>query len=119
VTAAQAATLTGLSERTIRRKIISGKLPAKRLMANRYAIRVRDLPSNLQTVALVDRLDDLERRVQLLEHALVQVLAELATPGSISGSPDENEGSAAVQTIQTIQMLLTQMAQEITHPHSP
>lgn len=80
VTAAQAAKLTGLSERTIRRRIVSGALPARRIASNRYAIRVRDLTlPNLPTLesveTLIARVQALESRVHLLELQVAQMLA--------------------------------------------
>jgi excisionase family DNA binding protein len=67
VTATQAAELTGLSERTIRRKIAAGALPARRISANRFAIAVGDLPTRAQSHELMARLESLEHRVRLLE----------------------------------------------------
>jgi predicted site-specific integrase-resolvase len=43
VTAIDAAKLTGHSEKTIRRWILSGKLPARLVSKNRYAIKTSDL----------------------------------------------------------------------------
>ncbi len=68
VTAAQAAALTGLSERTIRRRIAAKLLPARQVARNRYAIRVQDLPIRHQSPdALQVRLQALELRVGVLE----------------------------------------------------
>ena len=113
VTAAQAAALTGLSERTIRRKIVSGKLPARRLMANRFAIQVRDLPTHPQIAALDNRLDALERRMQLLERAMVQMLAGRATLSLVSLPPGDGDAEPTLQTVLTLQTLLIQASQEI------
>jgi hypothetical protein len=67
VTAVEAAALTGLSERTIRRRIAAGTLHARRISANRFAIHVDDLPQRKGLDALLARIDALERRVQALE----------------------------------------------------
>lgn len=44
VTAKQAADMTGLSERTIRRYIANGRTPARKIAPNRFAIAIEDLP---------------------------------------------------------------------------
>lgn len=62
VTAVQAAQLGGVSERTIRRWIARGKLPATRIAPNRFAIRITDINECTQ-----DRDTTLARRVALLE----------------------------------------------------
>jgi hypothetical protein len=67
VTATQAAALTGLSERTIRRRIAAGKLSARRIAPNRFAIRVQDLPRRLGVGDLAARVEALEHRMSLLE----------------------------------------------------
>jgi excisionase family DNA binding protein len=67
VTASQAAALTGLSERTIRRKIAAGEIPARHVASNRFAIKVTDLPIRRSPDDLVARLEELEHRVRLLE----------------------------------------------------
>ncbi len=67
VTASQAAALTGLSERTIRRKISAGEIPARHVASNRFAIKVTDLPIRRSPDDLVARLEELEHRVRLLE----------------------------------------------------
>jgi len=76
ITAAQAANLTGLSERTIRRKIASGVLPARRLGRNRFAIKVADLQVRHPWEALAARIDALEQRFDRLEESL-QILGGL------------------------------------------
>lgn len=109
VTAAQAATLTGLSERTIRRRILSGQIPARRLSANRYAIRIEDLPRVGGAASVVARLDAVEARVRTLEDevlALRAAFAEaagafaLATENTMAPSPDQ------------VRALLEQLGQE-------
>lgn len=69
VTATQAAAITGLSERTIRRKIASGQIPARRLAPNRFAIHVQDLPSRrgVDIETLVAQVEALEQRITRLE----------------------------------------------------
>lgn len=91
VTATEAALLTGLSERTIRRRIARGELPARHIAPNRYAIRVRDLPAP-RTLSEVDaRLEALEQRAHVLE-VRVEQLFTLA--GALSGAP-AHDGSGA------------------------
>jgi len=97
VTAAQAATLTGLSERTIRRKIASGMLAARRLGPNRFAIKVADLPIRHPVEALALRLDVLEQRLARLE-ATLQSSAEGGQAGS-SGTAARPFASAQVQQL--------------------
>jgi hypothetical protein len=93
VTAAHAAALTGLSERTIRRKIAAGEIPARHLARNRYAIHVRDLPVRQSPHDLLARLEALENRVRLLELQY----AHLASGGVASeGKPSGAEASEAV-----------------------
>jgi len=67
VTAFEAAALTGLSERTIRRRIAADTLHARRVSANRFAIHVEDLPQRKGLDALLARIEGLERRVDALE----------------------------------------------------
>jgi hypothetical protein len=88
VSAAQAAALTGFSERTIRRKIASGELPARRIAVNCYAIRVRDLPVSARGADNAHRVEALEQRVQLLEQAVAHLGGLL--PGQ-SRSPHAGE----------------------------
>lgn len=97
VTATEAATLTGLSERTIRRKIVSGEIPARHVAKNRYAIRVRDLPLRTMTPPMDARIQALEHRVRLLELRLDQLIqaqrecsaAEVAGSALATASPSE------------------------------
>src|SRR5215469_3898547 len=80
ITAAQAALLTGVSERTIRRKIASGVIQARRLGRNRYAIKVSDLRASHPFEALALRIEALEQRLGRLE-AQLQVTADFAQTG--------------------------------------
>jgi excisionase family DNA binding protein len=80
ITAAQAALLTGVSERTIRRKIASGVIQARRLGRNRYAIKVTDLRVSHPFEALALRIEVLEQRIGRLE-AQLQATAESSQPG--------------------------------------
>lgn len=88
VTAAQAAGLTGLSERTIRRRIAAGRIPARHVAPNRYAINVRDLPVRHSADELAARIEALEHRVRLIE---LRQAALLATPpvADATSEPDE------------------------------
>ncbi|MBF6591273.1 MAG: helix-turn-helix domain-containing protein [Ktedonobacterales bacterium] len=86
VTATEAATLTGLSERTIRRKIASGVLRARRVAPNRYAIKVRDLPIQGRADDLAMRMEALEHRVRLLELRLNEVLVRREGTPTLSES---------------------------------
>jgi excisionase family DNA binding protein len=92
ITAAQAALLTGVSERTIRRKIASGVIQARRLGPNRYAIRVSDLRVSHPFEALALRVEALEQRIARLE-AQLQVTADTAQAGIGAG------GGAAPSTL--------------------
>src|SRR5260221_4062731 len=105
VTAAQAAGLTGLSERTIRRKIAAGDIPARHVARNRYAIRVRDLPIRRSPDELVLRVEALEYRVRLLE--LQQPRFAAAEPEA-AGEPSAGE----MVTPTDVYHLLVQLARE-------
>src|SRR5690242_1887893 len=105
VTATQAARMTGLSERTIRRRIAAGEIPARHLAPNRYAIRVSDLPKRRGDDELEARIIALEHRVHLL--ALQQ--AELAAghaPSRPSAASDETPAGPLVH------LALEQLVQE-------
>jgi excisionase family DNA binding protein len=80
ITAARAANLTGVSERTIRRKIAAGVLPARRLRQNRFAIRVADLQVLHPWETLAARIEVLEQRLDRLEAGL-RVLAGVQEAG--------------------------------------
>ena len=107
VTAAQAAALTGFSERTIRRKIASGELHAQRIAANRYAIKVGDLPTHPRGADLAHRLEALEQRVRLLEQIVTHALA--ATP--LKEGPHGAEASGE-RSLAAIEELLARLARE-------
>jgi|SRR5215470_4123033 len=111
VTAAQAAGLTGLSERTIRRRIAAGKLVARRVAPNRFAIAVGDLPLRHDLHALMGRLEQLERRVQALE------TPEQAPAGGTGGVPTRdkgaNAGPVAGDAVAQLQDLLAQLQREM------
>lgn len=92
VTATQAASLSGVSERTIRRRIAAGKLSARRIAPNRFAIKIDDLPLNREFGDLVGRLEALERRVtaiELWQQALLRTRAveSVAPPSDVSLGP--------------------------------
>jgi excisionase family DNA binding protein len=72
LTAKQAADVTGLSERTIRRMIERGDLPARHANRRRYAIATKDLPPHKPspTGELLARVEALERAVQRLTYAV-------------------------------------------------
>jgi excisionase family DNA binding protein len=73
LTTLEAAKLTGRSDRTIRRWIASGKLPARQIDTNRYVILLADLNKftgaarQTKTALLQARIDALEKRVSDLE----------------------------------------------------
>jgi hypothetical protein len=95
VTAAQAAGLTGLSERTIRRRIAAGMIPARHVAPNRYAINVRDLPVHHSADELAARIEALEHRVRLIE---LRQAALLATSPAADAALDPAEtGYPAMQ----------------------
>lgn len=112
VTATQAAALTGVSERTIRRKIAAGQLPARRVAPNRFAIAMRDLPQRRGVDALAGRIEVIEQRLDRLEGRL-QFLAEGLSrllPGEIQPA----EAPAAEATpVASLRDLLAQLAQEV------
>jgi|GEM_PF-2351758 excisionase family DNA binding protein len=118
VTAAQAATLTGLSERTIRRKIAAGVIPARRIGPNRFAIKVADLRMSHPIQALALRVEALERRIELLE-ARLQAPAKpesLETPRAPEAQPSAasaaTSGVPAHFSTTDVQQLLAQLAYE-------
>jgi len=105
VTAAQAAGLTGLSERTIRRKIASGAIPARHVARNRYAIRVRDLPIRRSSDELIMRVEALEYRVRLLELQQAHLAA-----AEVEAASEPPEGEMGTPT--DVYHLLVQLARE-------
>src|SRR5579863_9774518 len=107
VTAAQAAQLTGLSERTIRRRIAANEIPARHVARNRYAIRVHDLPIRRHADELMARLQALEYRVRVIELQQQRILAHL-DPAAVN--PVEESGPEAVTEVGD---LLTQLAHEV------
>jgi excisionase family DNA binding protein len=72
VTARQAAVLTGLSEKTIRRQIAAGKIPAEKVAPNRYHIPVSSLPPYKSSPVreLTEQLETLQGHVRMLEDRL-------------------------------------------------
>jgi excisionase family DNA binding protein len=99
VTASQAAALTGLSERTIRRKIAAGEIRARHVAPNRYAIKVADLPVHRSPDELIARIEELEHRVRLLELQLRQPRVGSLTPlRSKIGDAGSGTGNAAART---------------------
>lgn len=107
VTAAQAAQLTGLSERTIRRRIAANEIPARHIARNRYAIRVQDLPFRRPADELMSRLQALEYRVRVVELQQQRILAHL---DPLEASPIEESRTEAVTEVGD---LLTQFAHEV------
>lgn len=112
VTATQAASLLGLSERTIRRRIAAGQLPARRIAPNRFAIKVQDLPLRHGFADLASRLETLERRVAALElwqrALLMQRPVTDAIPGAqASASAPEGDGALG-----QLHALLAELARE-------
>ena|SRR5579884_3402320 len=107
VTAAQAAQLTGLSERTIRRRIAAHELPARHVARNRYAIRVQDLPIRRPADELMARLQALEYRVRVLELQQQRILAQL-DPTAVAAT-----GERGPETVTEVGDLLTQLAHEV------
>lgn len=116
VTAAQAAMLTGFSERTIRRRIAAGALPARRIATNRFAIDVRDLPRRWDGHELERRLEALERRVQLLEEGQRILLRRLGheAPQTTEAGDAPNASLAGEQdaSVTMLHELLVQLARE-------
>lgn len=99
VTASQAAALTGLSERTIRRKIAAGEIRARHVAPNRYAIKVADLPVHRSPDELIARIEELEHRVRLLELQLRQPRIGSLTPlRSKNADAGSEKGNATMRT---------------------
>ncbi len=107
VTAAQAAQLTGLSERTIRRRIATNEIPARHVARNRYAIRLQDLPIHRPADELMARLQALEYRVRVLELQQQRILANV---DAAAAAPVE---AAEAETVTEVGDLLTQLAHEV------
>lgn len=127
VTATEAAALTGLSERTIRRKILSGEIPARHVAKNRYAIRVRDLPLRKRAGDLELRIEALEHRVRLLELRLARPddgerpdslppAADETHPTDVSQGPqaDLELAGADPAAVSALRQALSQILGEIT-----
>jgi hypothetical protein len=119
VTAAQAASLTGLSERTIRRRIAAGDIPARHAARNRYAIHVRDLPVRRSPDDLAARIEALEDRVRLLELQMAQLAVGEALAASASRQADAGgeageagEGADAPEAPPGLHVLLCKLAHE-------
>lgn len=109
VTAAQAAALTGLSERTIRRRILAGQIPARRLSANRFAIRVEDLPHKGGSETIIARLDALDQRLGILEREVLALQSALGQQASAELQPLETPETASLSQLRA---LLDQLEQE-------
>lgn len=106
VTATQAASLTGVSERTIRRRIASGSLPARRIAPNRFAINVRDLPLPGNDAELATQVEVLERRVRVLEEQQLALLQRIEQ--SIGAEP----GDVRDISVAMVSELLAQVSQD-------
>ena len=106
VTATQAASLTGLSERTIRRRIASGSLPARGIAPNRFAINVRDLPLPGNDAELATQVEVLERRVRALEEQQLALLQRIEQSIGVEPS-DVRDISVAM-----VSELLAQVSQD-------
>lgn len=119
VTAAQAAQLTGLSERTIRRRIAAHTIPARHVARNRYAIRVSDLPIRQPADEVMARLQALEYRVHVLELLQARVLSHLDPALSSTAtsardvSGEVGEASADAGTGAEVSDLLAQLVREV------
>src|SRR5579884_1800741 len=95
ISAAAAARLTGLSERTIRRKIAAKEIPARQIARNRYAIRVQDLPASAaHPVEISKRIELLEYQVDLLEQHMSGLLGALEAPARTAPSATLVEADA-------------------------
>jgi excisionase family DNA binding protein len=108
VTASQAAALTGLSERTIRRKIASGEIPARHVAPNRYAINVAHLPVRQPSDVLLTRIEELEHRVRLLE---LRLRPQRSAVANLASAPAEH-GDSAVSGPPALGELLMHLAHE-------
>lgn len=140
VTAIDAARLTGHSEKTIRRWISSGKLPARQVSKNRYAISTRDLrkyipeaqPDLSTALARIQELestqDTLIDRIERLE-ALVTSLSNGHRPDKKASEPkplirqrvlidgdesnqDENQAERSEQVLPEGTIIMAQFARD-------
>src|SRR5215831_9441440 len=111
ITAAQAAILTGVSERTIRRKIASGVIPARRIGRNRFAIKASDLQMSHPFEALALRVEVLEQRLSHLE-ARLTVPMDSARSGIQAGGGDAPSTLPAQSSSAGVQQLFAQLAYE-------
>ncbi len=112
VTATQAASLLGLSERTIRRRIAAGQLPARRVASNRFAIKVQDLPLRHGVADLTSGLEALERRVMALElwqRAALMQQSSARAAANVQASSSHAEGDASLGQLHA---LLAELARE-------
>jgi excisionase family DNA binding protein len=89
ITIMEAARRCGVSDKTIRRAIHKGTLPARSPKPNRCEIAVADLerftPGHVQ-VSTLDRIAALERRVQVLEHQVLDLRNQPEAPMSLRSS---------------------------------
>lgn len=112
VTATQAAALIGVSERTIRRKIAAGQLPARRVATNRFAIAVSDLPRRRGIDALTARIEAVEQRVERLEGRLYPLAASVGHEHLAQMRPDT--GQPAEETYAaSLRDLIAQLTREV------
>lgn len=98
VTATEAADMTGLSERTIRRMIAAGTLPARRVNARRYEIAVADLPERKADplAALQAEVAALRREVDALKRSQARSDGHSAVVPRLDPSPYLPSASAIV-----------------------
>lgn len=113
VTAAQAAQLTGLSERTIRRRIATQQIPARLVARNRYAIRVSDLPIRRPTDEVMARLQALEYRMRVLELQVTRLLAQLEPAPAVADAGLEEQPDVENEPATEVGDLLAQLAHEV------
>lgn len=90
VTAVQAATLLGISERTVRRRIAVGRLPACKVASNRYEVELEDVLEHKKDVLehKKDQLAELHARMDRLEAHLTRIECLLETLANASTLKD-------------------------------
>jgi len=115
VTARRAADLSGLNERTIRRMIQRGDLPAQKIAVNRYLIDTDHLPPRKRSpireelTVLHQEIDALKRRLNALEKGKTP-------PDALRAKSDRVEASDAPVAIPT---LTRQVLADAGEPSAP
>lgn len=97
VTAREASEITGLGERTIRRMIEDGRIQARKVAPNRYAIPRRALEQFKKR----DRVGELERRVDALEHEVEHLQELLEQSGQLKPPEQPKTDETSLDALQS------------------